>query len=169
MADALEGILNSYSGLLQVEVYPELFKDMRPFAWSPPNPETQDFWDMFPIARLLVDWNPTDGKAMVLPSDTGQKTARHEFGHVLGLGDMYDDPNLPLIGLPGTFPQWNGVQAYTKRPGGTDLDYDAVMDNGMNVAGKDIEMVILAFQTGRRQNFQKQGGFGVISQAMLHN
>lgn len=135
----------------------------------------ESFWDNFNPARYLVDWNHDISKLMFLgPKTTSQENrekAMHEFGHPLGLGDMYSDNSWPIAmdGVDASMVKlFLGLEAYaTKDATGQITNIDGVMfDHGKKPIGKDIEMVILAFQTGQRQNFQKQGGFGAISEAL---
>lgn len=75
-------------------------------------------------------------------------TAKHEFGHVLGLGDLYKDLENGLCGVPGA--KYSDISKYYI---GNSF-FDMVMCNNGPVRNNDIEMVLLAFQTNKFQNYQ---------------
>lgn len=77
-----------------------------------------------------------------------QKTAKHEFGHVLWLGDLYRDLENGLCGVPGA--KYSDISKYYI---GNSF-FDMVMCNNGPVRNNDIEMVLLAFQTNKFQNYQ---------------
>lgn len=88
-------------------------------------------------------------------------TAKHEFGHALGLGDLY----------------FSEVDNYAGVPGGTyaDLDqyhisgktYNLVMcDHRGPISDNDIEMVILAFANNKMQHYQSNHKNEEISAAL---
>jgi hypothetical protein len=105
----------------------------------------------------LFDWEKNGERAMLLAKDYTQGvTPQHEFGHWLGLQDAYDTPTQPINPLTGV-------------PVGVYPDYDqnsSIMDNASKASNNDIEMVVLAFQTGIRQNYQHQFFYEDISEAM---
>ena len=78
-----------------------------------------------------------------------RRVAKHEFGHILGLGDLYKDLSLGLSGVDGLL--FEDIKPYYKGDG----FFDMVMCNSGPVTNNDIEMVLLAFQTNRFQNYQK--------------
>lgn len=86
--------------------------------------------------------------------------AKHEFGHVLGLGDLYQDLENGLCGVSGT--QYSDIAKYYM---GNSF-FDMVMCNNGPVRDNDIEMVLLAFQTNRFQNYQKVKKRDKISDAL---
>ena len=75
-----------------------------------------------------------------------QRTAKHEFGHILGLGDSYKDETLGYTGVG----MYHDILPYQLGQGG----FNMVMDNCGPVRNNDIEMVILAFFTNQFQEFQ---------------
>lgn len=77
---------------------------------------------------------------------TLKRTAKHEFGHILGLGDSYKDSALGYQGVG----MYHDILPYYREHGG----FDMVMDNCGPVRNNDIEMVILAFFTNQFQDFQ---------------
>lgn len=87
--------------------------------------------------------------------------ARHEFGHVLGLGDLYAGKEDSLVGVDsGTFPVLECYRLFDKT-------YHRVMcDNWAPVTDNDIEMLLLAFSRNRYQSFQNDG-LGEISDALI--
>lgn len=83
----------------------------------------------------------------------------HEFGHILGIGDMYADES---SGLPGTG-YFEDIEPY--RIWGS--KYRMIMcDESSPVRNNDLEMVLLAFAERRQQNFQKKTENDKISAAL---
>lgn len=87
-------------------------------------------------------------------------TAKHEFGHVLGLGDLYKDLENGLSGVPGA--AYSDIAKYYMG----NSYFDMVMCNNGPVRDNDIEMVLLAFQTNKFQNYQKIKENDKISDAL---
>lgn len=112
----------------------------------------------------VVSWNSILPRYIVLmPSAfsddyTLQRTAKHEFGHILGLGDSYKDP---ALGYQGVGMYHDILPYYSERKG-----FNMVMDNCGPVRNNDIEMVILAFFTNRFQNYQSMQNATAISHAL---
>ncbi len=100
----------------------------------------------------VVSWSSILPRYIVLmPSAfdseyTLQRTAKHEFGHILGLGDSYKDTSLGYQGVG----MYQDILPYHMGHG----NYNMVMDNCGPVRNNDIEMVILAFFTNQFQDFQ---------------
>ena len=87
--------------------------------------------------------------------------AKHEFGHALGLGDLYASRSDALEGVEkGTFPELDGYAV-------GDRYYNLVMcDHHGPISGNDIEMVVLAFRENKMQLYQMQKLKGKISSAL---
>lgn len=102
-------------------------------------------------------WSTTSRKVVCIQTTDDRFTdfeemyhvSKHEFGHVLGLGDLYADPRCSLGGVvKGTFPE---LDSYVV----TDRYYNLVMcDHHGPISNNDIEMVILAFRENRIQLYQ---------------
>ena len=94
-------------------------------------------------------------------SERVRNTARHEFGHVLGLGDLYEDRSLSLAGVEkNQYAELDAFHLYDRR-------YHQVMcDPSAPVSNNDIEMVILAFSKNRYQRFQEDQTGTIISDAL---
>lgn len=112
----------------------------------------------------VVSWNSILPRYIVLmPSAfsddyTLKRTAKHEFGHILGLGDSYKDSSL---GYQGVGMYHDILPYYSEHKG-----FNMVMDNCGPVRNNDIEMVILAFFTNRFQNYQSMQNAATISHAL---
>lgn len=87
--------------------------------------------------------------------------AKHEFGHALGLGDLYQSPTDSLTGVKtGTYSELDGYAI-------SDKFYNLVMcDHHGPISNNDIEMVILAFRENKMQMFQPMKIKGEISYAL---
>lgn len=87
--------------------------------------------------------------------------AKHEFGHVLGLGDLYYSEADGLKGVErGTFRELDSYAVADKK-------YHLVMDNGEGpISNNDIEMVVLAFSENRAQYYQAMKSDSEISKAL---
>ena len=114
-------------------------------------------------------WSVRSRKSIFLFSETGafddyeeiKHVAKHEFGHVLGLGDLYRSPVDGLEGVAkGTYPELDGFSLMGDF-------YNLVMcDHHGVVSNNDIEMVLLAFRTNKEQLYQKQFRNAKISKAL---
>lgn len=108
-----------------------------------------------------VRWKATSRKVICLSCKEKRytdykkikNTAKHEFGHVLGLGDLYQSEAESLEGVkPGTYRELDPFYL-------ADGMYNSVMSNpGGPVTNNDIEMVVLAFWKNAFQSFQKCKG-----------
>lgn len=98
-------------------------------------------------SRKVVCIQTTDGR--FLDFDEMYHVSKHEFGHVLGLGDLYADEGCALVGVEGgTFPE---LDSYVI----TDRYYNLVMcDHHGPISNNDVEMLILAFRENRMQLYQ---------------
>lgn len=98
---------------------------------------------------------------------------KHEFGHALGLGDAYESHYIKgLYDMDGVDASlYPDLDSYPKNSDGSP---DMVMNNNGPVRDNDIEMILLAFSTGKRQNYQEESadnwkwitGTGEISEAL---
>lgn len=87
--------------------------------------------------------------------------SKHEFGHVLGLGDLYKEEGKFSGVEKGSYPELDKYYA-------GDRFYNLVMcDHHGPVSDNDIEMVILAFSENKMQLYQPQeNAKGKISEAL---
>lgn len=87
--------------------------------------------------------------------------AKHEFGHALGLGDLYYSPVDNLSGVEkGMYQELDSYYV-------GDKIYNLVMcDHHGPISNNDIEMVILAFSENCMQNYQPSKAKGKISNAL---
>lgn len=83
-----------------------------------------------------------------------QSAVKHEFGHVLGLGDLYASISEHLPGVErGTYSELDGYYI-------NNMFYNLVMcDHHGPVSNNDIEMAVLAFSNDEVQLYQKEPGF----------
>ena len=93
--------------------------------------------------------------------DALRNTAKHEFGHVLGVGDMYASEVDSLGGVPPD--KYGDIAAFHLY----DQEYYMVMcDENAPVSNNDVEMVVLAFSENRFQRFQPDNTGKKISDAL---
>lgn len=114
-------------------------------------------------------WSPGSLKLINIESDDGKFTdyeeimhiAKHEFGHALGLGDLYAESDDGLEGVPrGRFEELDQYLVSDR------LYYLVMCDHHAPVTNNDIEMVLLAYSRNKAQLFQKSAIKGEISEAL---
>lgn len=104
-----------------------------------------------------VKWTTTSRKFICMQSRSGKfdeyddlrHIAKHEFGHALGLGDLYANEGDNLAGVEaGAYAELDCYRV-------TDKYYNLVMcDHNGPISNNDIEMVVLAFRENRMQLYQ---------------
>lgn len=117
----------------------------------------------------LRKWSTRSRKLIYVLSESGKfddfeeikHVAKHEFGHALGLGDLYESRSDNLGGVSkGTYSELDGFYL-------TDKFYNLVMcDHHGPISNNDIEMVVLAFRENKAQLYQPGNFKGVISKAL---
>ena len=105
----------------------------------------------------LKKWTVRSRKNILLHSQTGRfddyyeitHVIKHEFGHVLGLGDLYQEKE---AGLPGVSSgSYSELDCFIV----SDQIYNLVMcDHHGIISNNDVEMVVLAFSENRMQQYQ---------------
>lgn len=116
-----------------------------------------------------LKWSANSRKSIVIMSENGKfddyeeikHVAKHEFGHALGLGDLYMSESDYLEGVDkGKYHELDGFYISNKY-------YNLVMcDHHGPVSNNDIEMVILAFRENKIQLYQPKNFKGRISKAL---
>lgn len=114
-------------------------------------------------------WTVRSRKLIYILSEDGsfddfeeiKHVAKHEFGHALGLGDLYESLSDNLGGVSkGTYSELDGYYL-------TNKFYNLVMcDHHGPISNNDIEMVVLAFRENKAQLYQPGNFKGVISKAL---
>ena len=114
-------------------------------------------------------WKVNSRKTICIIQDEGTKEVydnikeitKHEFGHVLGLGDPYKDSSQGLTGLEkGEYLELDSYHINKNL-------FQLVMCTHHGViSNNDIEMIFLAFRENRMQVYQKQRGIKEVSKAL---
>lgn len=114
-------------------------------------------------------WSVRSRKTIFLQTSSGRfddyreitNIIRHEFGHVLGLGDLYAEPERDMPGVPaGTYPELDAYLADGRT-------YNLVMcDSEGKITDNDMEMVVLAFSKNRPQSYQLDKFTTIVSEAL---
>ncbi len=114
-------------------------------------------------------WSVTSRKIIYLFSSSGRfdeydelmHVVKHEFGHALGLGDLYAEDAKSFKGVAkGTYAELDSYAI-------TDKIYNLVMcDHHGPISNNDIEMVLLAFSKNKAQLYQKRRKKDQISEAL---
>ena len=117
----------------------------------------------------LKKWSVRTRKIICLQTSSGRfdeyeeiaRITRHEFGHVLGLGDMYAEPERGLDGIPaGTWPELDAYAVDGRA-------YNLVMHHSSGtISDNDLEMVVLAFSKNRPQVYQPDRYVKIVSEAL---
>ncbi|MBR7166103.1 MAG: hypothetical protein IKD18_07475 [Clostridia bacterium] len=121
------------------------------------------------FAVLGFKWTVNSRKVIFLQSESGRfddyeeikNVAKHEFGHALGLGDLYESrvDSLPGV-LKGTYAELDGYATGQR-------NYNLVMcDHNGPISNNDVEMVVLAFRENEMQLYQPPQIKAKISSAL---
>ncbi len=121
------------------------------------------------FASSGVKWSASSRKLICIQSQSGKfdeyneifHVAKHEFGHALGLGDLYANTADSLAGVKtGIYTELDSYSIHDKY-------YNLVMcDHHGPISNNDIEMVVLAFKENKMQHYQPSKVKGKISAAL---
>ena len=121
------------------------------------------------FATAGLKWSSKSRKIICIQSEDGKfddydeimHMSKHEFGHALGLGDLYSSSVDSLAGVnKGTYTELDSYAI-------TDRFYNLVMcDHHGPISNNDIEMVVLAFRENKMQLYQPSKLKGKISIAL---
>ncbi len=121
------------------------------------------------FATAGLKWSSKSRKIICIQSEDGKfddydeimHVAKHEFGHALGLGDLYSSSVDSLAGVKkGTYSELDSYSI-------TDKYYNLVMcDHHGPISNNDVEMVVLAFRENKMQLYQPSKLRGKISDAL---
>ncbi len=121
------------------------------------------------FATTGLKWTASSRKIICIQSRNGRfddydeimHVAKHEFGHALGLGDLYSSEVDFLSGVKrGTYSELDSYAV-------TEKYYNLVMcDHHGPISNNDIEMVVLAFRENKMQLYQPIKMKGKISSAL---
>lgn len=121
------------------------------------------------FATMGMKWSVRSRKVICILSEDNSFTdydemrdvAKHEFGHALGLGDLYFSPVDSLGGVEkGEYFELDSFYV-------SDKIYNLVMcDHHGPVSNNDIEMILLAFRDNEMQLYKKSKFKGKISEAL---
>ncbi len=116
-----------------------------------------------------IKWSVNSRKFIYIQSENGRfddyeeitQVAKHEFGHALGLGDLYTSSTDRLEGVEkGTYIELDSYAISSKY-------YNLVMcDHHGPISNNDIEMIVLAFRENKMQMYQPGRLKGRISDAL---
>ena len=128
-------------------------------GWSQENPA--DRMILYSAKRISEDnFKPYD-------SEQFMHIAKHEFGHVVGIKDAYTYEGSDIEQY---YAQYSDLKEDVKQTNQEWLDENGHVNMAMNnngpILNNDIEMMILAWQTGKEQYFHLSNGGEEISEAL---
>lgn len=164
----------AFDNLLVIPVTNDLGDTLRSMgSWLPGEEKKEQVQSLVTHKRSFagvgVKWSASSRKVIFIQSAAGNfsdhtelmHVAKHEFGHALGLGDLYASNVDALPGVQGgTYTELDSYRI-------SDRYYNLVMcDHHGPISNNDIEMVILAFRENKMQLYQVSRFKGKISEAL---
>lgn len=163
-----------FDNLVIIPVTTGVTSKLQSFGEASPSKNFKDRVDTFvtakrSLASIGLKWSVNSRKLIFVQSPNGRfddydeirHICKHEFGHALGLGDLYESQGDALSGVKkGSYTELDSFAI-------SDKFYNLVMcDHHGPISNNDVEMVVLAFRENKLQLYQPSKLKDKISSAL---